>query len=57
VSSKFSVAEIDGWCEICPYAEVGFLINSVFDQVVLDELLRYLGAPGEVSGSRGVGDQ
>src|SRR6478609_3513531 len=31
VSSEFGVAEIDGWCEICPYAEVGFLINSVFD--------------------------
>src|SRR5215475_11965123 len=31
VSSKFGVAEIDGRCEISPYAEVGFLINSVFD--------------------------
>src|ERR1700739_3846882 len=31
VSSKFGVAEIDSRCEICPYAEVEFLINGVFD--------------------------
>src|SRR5215475_4433054 len=46
VSSKLGVAEIDSRYEICPYAEIEFLINSVFDQVVLHELLRYLGAPG-----------